>query len=82
MNPAKRPSFLRKSLSAGALALGMLVASTAIAQTPPATGGPKPPTPGKEDASAPLIWNYFIVIVLLVTAVGANMIPSKRGHQD
>jgi hypothetical protein len=81
MNPATRPSFFRKSLSAAALALGMLVASTALAQAP-ATGAPKPPTPGKEDASAPLIWNYFIVIVLLVTAVGANMIPSKRGHQD
>ena len=41
----------------------------------------EPPTPKKSD-NPPTLWNYLILIVILGAVFGANMIPSKRGHQD
>jgi hypothetical protein len=41
----------------------------------------EPPTPRKSD-NPPTIWNYLILFVILAAVFGANMIPSKRGHQD
>jgi hypothetical protein len=39
------------------------------------------PVPRKAP-NPPTLWNYFVVIVI-VGAIGvANLIPSKRGHQD
>jgi hypothetical protein len=62
-----------------------MLASPAMAQP----GGKKknaevraePPTPKKSDRP-PTLWNYLILIVVLGAVFGANVIPSKRGHQD
>jgi hypothetical protein len=41
----------------------------------------RPPTPGKQDVP-PTIRSYMLLGLLVAAAVGANTIPSKRGHQD
>jgi hypothetical protein len=43
--------------------------------------GLRPPTPRKSD-DPPYIWNIFVMLVIVGAVFGANMIPSKRGHQD
>ncbi|MEY3231537.1 MAG: hypothetical protein RL689_1626 [Planctomycetota bacterium] len=66
-----------------ALAMPLVSATVASAQ-PPATdapAAPAPPTPGKPD-EPPLVMNYFVMLVILGLVIGANLIPSKRGHQD
>jgi hypothetical protein len=40
-----------------------------------------PPTPKKAD-KAPMIWNFAVAIIIVGAAFAANLIPSKRGHQD
>jgi hypothetical protein len=41
----------------------------------------EPPVPRKSD-KPPVLWNYLVLIIIVAAAFGANMIPSKRGHQD
>lgn len=41
----------------------------------------EPPTPRRAD-KPPIIWNFMVALVIVGAAFGANMIPSKRGHQD
>lgn len=41
----------------------------------------RPPSPSKQD-DPPTLRSYFLLAVLIAAAVGANCIPSKRGHQD
>ncbi|MCW5768441.1 MAG: hypothetical protein KIT19_07135 [Phycisphaeraceae bacterium] len=41
----------------------------------------RPPSPAKQD-DPPTIRSYFLLALLVAAAVGANCIPSKRGHQD
>jgi hypothetical protein len=59
-----------------AVMLGGLAAAPALAQ------GSKAPTPTRADQTPPVIWNYFVLIVIAGAIFGANLIPSKRGHQD
>ncbi len=40
-----------------------------------------PPTPGKPD-NPPVVMNYLTMLLIIASVVGANLIPSKRGHQD
>ncbi len=40
-----------------------------------------PPTPQRAD-KPPILWNYLVAIIIIAAAFGANLIPSKRGHQD
>lgn len=42
----------------------------------------QPPSPGKEDESRPIFAQYLVLVAIVGAAVGANLIPSKRGHQD
>jgi len=58
-----------------AAALVVLCAAPALAQAL------RPPTPRKSD-DPPYIWNVFIMLGIVGVVFGANMIPSKRGHQD
>ncbi len=58
-----------------AAAVVVLCAGSAMAQAL------RPPTPRKSD-EPPYIWNVFIMLVIVGVVFGANMIPSKRGHQD
>jgi len=62
------------------------MAGPAAAQIGGGTGRPvevriNPPTPKKADAP-PILWSYLVLIIILAAVVTANMIPSKRGHQD
>jgi hypothetical protein len=41
----------------------------------------EPPIPRRSD-KPPTLWNYAVVILILLIVFGANVIPSKRGHQD
>lgn len=41
----------------------------------------RPPAPTKQD-DPPLLRSYFLLAALVAAAIGANCIPSKRGHQD
>ena len=66
---------------AAALLLG-LAAIPAGAQDQPKPAKLTPPTPKRSDSSPPLLWNYFVGIVIAGTVIIANLIPSKRGHQD
>lgn len=43
---------------------------------------PRPPIARKSDPSPPLLWNFAVLLVIAGVVFGANMIPSKRGHQD
>ncbi len=70
-------------LLATVVAMPLAATSVALAQ-PPATdapAAPAPPTPGKPD-EPPLVMNYFVMLIILAVVIGANLIPSKRGHQD
>lgn len=76
------PTCRRVVLATAVLALG---ASVALAQPrrPEAVDltEVRPPTPPKQD-TPPTIRSYAILGLLIAAAVGANTIPSKRGHQD
>lgn len=41
-----------------------------------------PPTPILPHSTPILWWIYMVAILLIAMVVGANVIPSKRGHQD
>ena len=43
---------------------------------------PRPPIARKSDPKPPLLWNFGAFVLILAAVFGANMIPSKRGHQD
>ncbi len=63
--------------------VGLWAAAPALAQFSSDGVEPvSPPRPGKADDSAPVVMTYLVGIVLLAAAVGANLIPPKRGHQD
>ncbi len=36
----------------------------------------------REFANPPIILSFFLLILVVAVAVGANLLPSKRGHQD
>jgi len=42
----------------------------------------RPPTSGGETAKPPKFRMYFTVLVIGALMLGANGIPTKRGHQD
>ena len=71
-----------RSLAIAALACSAWCVSPVAAQEAPAPPALlQPPVPGKPD-EPPVIMNYLTMLIILSAAVGANMIPSKRGHQD
>ncbi len=80
---------MKKSILAGLLAAmlvaPMVVVPLAVAQQPAADPNAAkpltPPTPGKPD-DPPLVMNYMTMMLIIGLVVGANLIPSKRGHQD
>ena len=82
---------MKKTILASALALTLrapaCLMAPAMAQQTPATDPnaapkpPAPPTPGKPD-EPPVVMNYLVMILIIAMVVGANLIPSKRGHQD
>lgn len=75
----------RLSSRAAFLALTMGVATAFFPSTADGQQNQQPamrmPSPTKEEDPGVLM-QYFALIVLVGAAVGANLIPSKRGHQD
>ena len=69
------------------LALGtMLVVSSGASAQPQTQAAPatiiRPPTSGGTTAEPPRFRMYFTVLVIGALMLGANGIPTKRGHQD
>lgn len=77
------PLLRRVAISAAVLALGASMALAQPGHRPEAVdlAEVRPPTPPKQDVP-PTIRSYMLVAILIAAAVGANTIPSKRGHQD
>lgn len=59
----------------------LLCAVPAEAQPGAKTQQVSPPTPKQPD-EPPIIMNYLVMLALAAAVIGANAIPSKRGHQD
>ena len=76
----------RGLIAAGASLVLLASTAGAIAQQPGATPqGPaqlEPPRPNPPLTAPSHPLQMAIGILLLVLVIGANMIPSKRGHQD
>ncbi len=76
---------MSKRLLSVAVILAVLLAP-ALAR--PALAQPKKnekveaPTPGREDDTRPYAMNMVLMIAIIAAVVGANCLPSKRGHQD
>jgi hypothetical protein len=72
------------ALTGAALLAALALAPAALAQGQPKKTGDdavRMPSPRKAE-EPPTLFIYFIVLVILGVVFGANMIPSKRGHQD
>jgi hypothetical protein len=73
---------------AAALAAGAFLTLGCLTPAAPAQPPAKPddtirmPAPKKADENPPTLWGYLAVFIILAAVFGANMIPSKRGHQD
>ena len=68
-----------------AAVVSLLAAPPALAQFQGQTAddvGVSPPRPGKADDTGPVIMTYLAAILLFAAAVGVNLMPAKRGHQD
>lgn len=74
-----------RTIRAGVLALPLAAllwaAAPAEAQPGKQQGAPSPPTPKQPD-EPPIVMNYLVLLVVAAAILGANAIPSKRGHQD
>lgn len=72
---------IRAGLLALPLAALLSAATPAQAQPNKQQGAPSPPTPKQPD-EPPIIMNYLVLVAIVAAILGANAIPSKRGHQD
>jgi len=61
--------------------VGMLVLAGAAQAQIPAPTGPTLPQ-AKDVGKPPMIRTFFVLLILVGLGVGANAMPSKRGHQD
>lgn len=81
-----RIGLLRRGAAMALVGLSLVAlpspAAAQVKSDPNANKGPiKPPIAKKADAD-PILWNIFAMILVIAAVVGANLIPSKRGHQD
>lgn len=83
MKPGQAAAF-RPALMALALGCAILAAPAAAQpQTQPAAPAIlRAPTSGGNTDKPPKFRMYFTVLVIGALMLGANAIPSKRGHQD
>ncbi|MEM8756305.1 MAG: hypothetical protein AAGF47_00805 [Planctomycetota bacterium] len=75
-----RPAAILAIILTVGVAVAVSIASPAIAQDGSASSL-RPPRV-TNDGEPPVFFMYFSAVVIIALAVGANMIPSKRGHQD
>ncbi len=67
---------------ASVLVLPMAAAPVMAQDTPVADPGPpRPPNPQKPD-EPPVVMNFLTMLIIIGLVIGANLIPSRRGHQD
>jgi hypothetical protein len=71
----------KQRILTGAAALALSAGWSAGQAPQPAPTPIRPPTVTNND-KPPIVGMYFTMVVILVLVVGANLIPSKRGHQD
>lgn len=76
---------LRRMLVSLTLGAAVAIASPLSAQPQTQTTAPailRPPSSGGNTDKPPKYRMYLTVLVIGVLMLGANAIPSKRGHQD
>lgn len=78
---AKLPSLRNFGRRAVCLVALTVPAFYAVAQQENAPAAPTPPTPSKAD-EPPAIMSFLLLAVLVGAIVGANLIATKRSHQD
>lgn len=67
----------------GALKAVALLAPVLIAGVASAQQRDLPISPAIRDfANPPILLSFFLLIVVVAAAIGPNLMPSKRGHQD
>lgn len=71
----------RRRILVGAVLLALSAGLTSAQAPQPAPTAIRPPTVTGSD-KPPIVGMYFTMVVILALVVGANLIPSKRGHQD
>ena len=64
-----------------AFAITLLAAGTAPVMAAAKKPAPAASKPAKAE-DAPMFMTYVSILVIAAAVVGANLIPSKRGHQD
>lgn len=83
--PNRKSTLVRTGLCAAALSGTLMLATPPAAYGQAAdrtsTGSLRPPRP-EQPAKPPVITNFLIAGVVLVSIVAATVIPAKRGHQD
>ncbi len=82
------PKKARRSISAGlptglpaALGLAAIMLLTTAASALQDTVQQRPPVPS-QTAEPPIITTFLVIAVLVAVGLGAQALPSKRGHQD
>ncbi|MCC6229595.1 MAG: hypothetical protein IT432_10250 [Phycisphaerales bacterium] len=70
-----------RTIGIASAALALSLSATAGAQQTKALAMPKAPT-AKVPDDPPVLMSYLFLLVIVGGAVGAALIPSKRGHQD
>ena len=65
-------------LAIAGVLFGAAAASTAMQDDP---ASQRPPVPSTT-AEPPIITTFLLIAVLVAVGVGAQALPSKRGHQD
>jgi len=78
---ARLTTFTNFGRRAVCLAALTIPAFYAMAQQENAPAAPTPPTPSKAD-EPPAIMSFLLLAVLVGAIVGANLIATKRSHQD
>lgn len=86
MRTARRSLGLSAGVLAGIL-VGIVALSAPAAQGQPQNQAPaptllRPPSSGGTTSEPPKYRMYLTVVVIGGLLIGANAIPSKRGHQD
>ncbi|MBL8762087.1 MAG: hypothetical protein JNL50_12375 [Phycisphaerae bacterium] len=72
---------LTRTIGMASVALTLAWAPAALGQQNRNVTPPKAPT-AKIPDNPPVLMSYLFLLVIMGGAVGAALIPSKRGHQD
>lgn len=84
--PVRKSPLVRTGVCAAVLACSLMLVTPPLALGQAAgqttsTGSLRPPRP-EQPAKPPVITNFLLAGVVLVSIIAATVIPAKRGHQD